>query len=159
MLLGSENVGIAVGIVLLIYLQAEMYVFHTHFRLQADIYDFSLTVYDVGQCMLIFVQSYFSTQRNMRITFKFHIYFMCNIRYKYFRFHVRHFDFRLKADRIVHRAMLQRCPWHPQKQTQQCWIFSYRRFTPFDSMVTKLNYQFFFQEITPPFVFMRIRRS
>jgi len=42
----------------------------------------------------------------MRIPLKFHMYFICNVRFKYFRFHVCHFDFRLNSDRIVHRAML-----------------------------------------------------
>jgi len=42
----------------------------------------------------------------MRIQLKFHIYFTHNIRFKCFRFHVRHFDLRLNSHRIVHRAIL-----------------------------------------------------
>jgi len=42
----------------------------------------------------------------MRIPLKFHIYFISNVRFKCFRFHVHHFDFWLNSHRIVHRAML-----------------------------------------------------
>jgi len=44
--------------------------------------------------------------KRMRIPLKFHIYSVCNVRFKCFRFQVRHFDFRLNSHRIVHRAML-----------------------------------------------------
>jgi len=43
---------------------------------------------------------------DIRIPLIFHVYSICNVRFKCFRFHVRHFDFRLNSDRIVHRAML-----------------------------------------------------
>jgi len=44
--------------------------------------------------------------KDMRIALTFHISSICIVRFKFFRFYDRHFDFRLNADRIVHRANL-----------------------------------------------------
>jgi len=42
----------------------------------------------------------------MQIPLTFHIYSIFNVRFKYFRFPIRHFDFRLNMHLIMHRAML-----------------------------------------------------
>jgi len=56
--------------------------------------------------VLAFVLLCCSMQR-MRMPLKLHIIFsICTVRFKCFRFHVRHFDFRLNLHRIVHRALL-----------------------------------------------------
>jgi len=65
--------------------------FHMHFRLQTAIFDFSLTL--TSSCTKIRLTMLFDV-KDMRIPLKFHIYPICNVRFKCFQFHVRHSDFR-----------------------------------------------------------------
>jgi len=77
--------------------------FHIYFRFQAAIFNFPPipTSPYTNICPIMLFDA-----KNMRITLKFYIYSICNVRFRCFRFHVRHFDFRLKSHRIVHRALL-----------------------------------------------------
>jgi len=77
--------------------------------------------------------------KDMRIPLKFYIYSISNIRFKCFRFHVRHFVFGwTRIEMCTWRCCYhQRWLRHPQKQTQQRWIGFQRWFTPFDSVVIK----------------------
>jgi len=75
--------------------------FHFHFRLQGAIFNFTLTLASDSNSSHHVVRL-----KKMRIPLKFYIYSIYIFRYQYFRFNVRHFDFRLNADRILHKAML-----------------------------------------------------
>jgi len=84
----------------------------------------------------------------------------CNFRNKYFQMHVRHFYFRLNADRILHKATSSGDFGILKKQTQSTqhrWIGSHWWFTPFDLMVTKWSP--FHQEIIHPHLHFRWRHS
>jgi len=72
---------------------------------------------------------------------KFYIYSICNGRFKCFRFHGRHFDFRLNSHRIVHRAMLlSAAVISASSKTNAAMLYLLPKwFTSFDSMVTKFN--------------------
>jgi len=93
-MLDIENIGITVGIVLLSCVQAEI-----------DIISYLLPVPDRNLCTNIRPTMLFDA-KDMRIPLKFHIYSICNVSFKCFRFHVCHFDFRLNSERIMHRVML-----------------------------------------------------
>jgi len=84
-------------------MQAEYMFFHIHFRQQAAIFNLPPTL--TLSCTNIRPTMLFNV-KNMRIPLKFHIYSICNVRFKCFRFHVRHFDLCLNSHRIVHMAML-----------------------------------------------------
>jgi len=76
--------------------------FFIYFRFQAAIFDFSL----IRTSSCTNVRPMLFNAKDMRIPMKSHIYSICNLRFKCFRLHVRHFYFRLNLDRNVHRAML-----------------------------------------------------
>jgi len=101
MLLDPENIGKAFEISLLSCIQSECTLSTSGYRPPPLIFHSPWR-----RTVLTFVPPWFSGQRNKRIPLKFHIYSTCNYRYKNFRIHARHFNFRLNADRILHRAML-----------------------------------------------------
>jgi len=76
---------------------------HIYFRFQAAIFNFPPTL--MSSCTNVRSTMLFDA-KDMPIPLKCHIYSICNVRFKWFRFHVRHFDFRSNSHRIVHRAML-----------------------------------------------------
>jgi len=82
--------------------QAEIYIISYQLPVpQAAIFHFSHTLtssYTNIRPIMLF------DTKDMRIPLKFHKYFICNVGFKWFRFHVRHFDFQLNSHRIVHRA-------------------------------------------------------
>jgi len=75
--------------------------FHIYFLFQAAIFDCSLIL--KSSCIRPTV---LLNAKYMRILLKFHMYSICNVRCKCFRFYVRHFYFRLNSYRIVYKAML-----------------------------------------------------
>jgi len=77
--------------------------------------------------------------KDMRMLLKFHIYSISNVRFKWFRFQVRHFDFQLNSHRICTGRCSYQQRWlrHSQKQMKHCWICLRRWLTSFDSIVTK----------------------
>jgi len=109
-----------------------------HFRLQAAVFDFSLTITS-DSSLLTFVPPCCSSQKYMRIPLKFHVTSICKFRYKYFRFPVRHLISGWVRIELCTRWCCYQQWWfrYPQKQTQQRWIYSHVWYTPFDSMVTK----------------------
>jgi len=137
MLLGPDNVGIAIGISLLSCIYTEIFVISYPLPVTGRHLWF-LTHPDVGQYSI--VPPYCSTKNyaiSVEISHRLHS--ICNIRYKHFSFHVRHFDFRLNAGRILRRAMLlpATVTLTSSKQMRQRWICCCMWFTPFYSMVTK----------------------
>jgi len=99
-LLDIENIGIAVGIVCYHVYKLRYTLFHIYFRFQAAVFDFSLTL--TSSCTTHYVIRCKRYADSVDIS----IYSIWNVSFKCFRFHVRHLDFRLNSDRIVHRAML-----------------------------------------------------
>jgi len=77
--------------------------FHIYSRFQVAILTCSPTL--TSSCANIRPTMLFDA-KHMRIPFKFHVYSICYVRFKCFRFHVRHFDCRLNSHRIVGRPML-----------------------------------------------------
>jgi len=96
-------IGIAVEILLISCVQADIYVI-----------SYLLPVTRPPSLIFTHLTSYCTNIRptmlfdanDMRIPLKFHKYSISNVRFKCFRFPVRHFDFRLNSHRIVHRVML-----------------------------------------------------
>jgi len=87
------------------YLVAVMFtswdtLFHIYFQFQAAIFNCPPTL--TSFCANIRPTVLFDA-KYMRIPLKFHI---SNVRFKCFRFHIRHFDCWLNSFRIVHRAVL-----------------------------------------------------
>jgi len=101
-----ENKGIfyiAVGISLLSCVPAELHVISFALPVPGRHLEFS-THPDV--VLYIIRPTILFDAKDMRISVKFHIYSIFDVRFKCFRFPVRHIDFRLNSHRIVHRAML-----------------------------------------------------
>jgi len=127
-LLDIEKIGIAVGISLLSCMQAEIYVIHLvpgrylWFFTHPDVLTF------VPLCCCKRYADYVEISH----------FSICNVRFKCFRFHVRHFDFRLNYIQLCTGRFWyqQRGLQYPQKQTRR-WFYFQRWFMPFDSMVTK----------------------
>jgi len=82
----------------------------------------------------------------MRIPLKFHIYSICNVRFKCFRFHVCHFDFQLNSRQIVHRAMLLLAVVTSASSKQSLWFNGHQ----VDQIFTKKH---------PPHLHFRWRNS
>jgi len=94
--------------------------------------------------------------KNVQIPWKFHMYSICNFRYKNIWFHVRYFNFRLKTERIVYSAMLQ--PTAASKTTNSATLdLLHRWFTPFDLMATL--FITFSPRNNPPYLHIRWRNS
>jgi len=108
--------------------------FQIYIKFQAKICNISPT--QTSSCTNICLIMLFDA-KDVRIPLEFHVSSICNVTFKCFRFHVRHFHFQLNSHRFVHRAMLLWAAVNTQKQTQQRWICFQSWFTSFDSMVTK----------------------
>jgi len=91
----------------------------------------------------------------MRIPYKFHLYSICNVSFKFIRFHARHLISGLTHIELYKWRCCYQQRWlrYPQKQSQQRWICFRSWFTPFDSLVTK-----FIKKNHPHFYF-RCRNS
>jgi len=101
-LLENEHVGIAVAIVLLWRVNAEMNVISYALPISCrHFWFFTHPGFVLYQHSSHYV---FIDAKNMRIPIKFHIYSICNVRFKCFQFHVHHFDFLLNSNRILLRG-------------------------------------------------------
>jgi len=101
--------------------------FHIDFRLQADIFDFSLTLTSSGTNIrptMLFDAIY------IRIPLKFRLYSICDVRSHCFRFPPFWFPVELRSNCAKCNVTISSARWlrHPQKQTQQRWICFQRRY-------------------------------
>jgi len=102
MLLDLISIGTAVRISLLSRIAALHVVWYS---LPVPGRHLQLSTHLTWSCTNIRPTTLFDAQ-DMLIPLKFHIYSICNVRFKCFRFHVRHFALRFNSHRTVHRAML-----------------------------------------------------
>jgi len=96
-----------------------------NWRFQAVFFNFLLTL--TSSCANFRPTMLFDS-KDMRIPLKFHIYYICNVRFKCFRFHVRiSISGWTRIELCTGRCWYQR-RWlrHPKKQTQQRWIYFQR---------------------------------
>jgi len=149
MLLNPKNIYKAVWISFLSCIQAQIhFILYPLPVIDRD----SLIFHSPGhRTVLTVVPLCCASTQNMQIPLKFHIHSICNFRYKYFRFRVRHFISGWKRIEFCTGRFCYHQRWrrHRQKQTQERLICCHRWFTPFDSMVSKII-TFTKKSSTPP---------
>ena len=105
-LLDPEIVGVAVGISLLSYIQAEITILHIYFRLRAAMFDLPVTPTSksIRVCPIVLLDP-----ENVGSPLKFlchQLFKICYPSYRCFRYHIRHFNVRLNTADFQHGVTL-----------------------------------------------------